>query len=260
MEEDGARPRNRDRIRLILLFSLLGFIGGLAVVPYATAVLGDQVRAAGVPLWTVAISSAVQSTVFAAAAALVGVLSLERAGLDVPYFRALVTRRRLEGRDHLRSAVVAALLGGLAAILIFVLDVSVFSGLGGSEGGQLSGTPPLLLGLLASLYGGIVEEILLRLGLMTGLAALLTLVPRHDTATRMWLAIVVAAILFGLGHLPITAALVPLTGAVVLRALMLNGIGGVLFGWLYWKQGLLMAMVAHLSADIVLQSMGNLLG
>jgi len=33
----------------------------------------------------------------------------------------------------------------------------------------------------------------------------------------------------------------------------LNGIGGIIFGWLYWKKGLESAMISHFSADIVLQ-------
>jgi len=32
----------------------------------------------------------------------------------------------------------------------------------------------------------------------------------------------------------------------------LNGLGGLAFGWLYWKQGLESAMMAHFLADIVL--------
>jgi membrane protease YdiL (CAAX protease family) len=30
-------------------------------------------------------------------------------------------------------------------------------------------------------------------------------------------------------------------------------IGGPVFGWLFWKRGLMTAMLAHFSADIVLQ-------
>ena len=61
-----------------------------------------------------------------------------------------------------------------------------------------------------------------------------------------------AAGLFGLGHLPATAALLPLTPAVIARALILNGIPGVVFGWLFWRRGLEAAMVAHFAADLVL--------
>jgi membrane protease YdiL (CAAX protease family) len=47
---------------------------------------------------------------------------------------------------------------------------------------------------------------------------------------------------------------------VIVRALLLNGIGGIVFGWLYWKRGLLAAMLAHFSADVVLHVVVPLLG
>ena len=68
----------------------------------------------------------------------------------------------------------------------------------------------------------------------------------------MWFALLVAAVLFGAGHLPAAAKIWPLDGVVIARTLLLNGIGGVAFGWLYWKRGLEAAMIAHFSADIVL--------
>jgi len=55
-----------------------------------------------------------------------------------------------------------------------------------------------------------------------------------------------------LGHLPATALITTLTPLVIFRALLLNGIGGVVFGWLYWKKGLESSMIAHFSADITL--------
>lgn len=49
-----------------------------------------------------------------------------------------------------------------------------------------------------------------------------------------------------------TARLMPLTSIVVVRALVLNGIAGLLFGWLYWRRGLEAAVIAHFATDIVL--------
>ncbi|MCK7526806.1 MAG: hypothetical protein MZV64_59015 [Ignavibacteriales bacterium] len=46
--------------------------------------------------------------------------------------------------------------------------------------------------------------------------------------------------------------LIPLTPLVITRAIVLNGLAGIGFGWLYWKRGLEFAMIAHFSADIVL--------
>ena len=72
------------------------------------------------------------------------------------------------------------------------------------------------------------------------------------TSAVFWIANLLAAVLFGLGHLPATEMIIPLTPLVITRAILLNGIGGIIFGWLYWKRGLEAAMIAHFSADIVL--------
>ena len=64
-------------------------------------------------------------------------------------------------------------------------------------------------------------------------------------------AIILAALLFGVGHLPATALIVPLTPVVIARAIVLNGIGGLLFGWLYWRRSLEAAMIAHATFHVV---------
>ncbi len=71
-----------------------------------------------------------------------------------------------------------------------------------------------------------------------------------------FVAIAVAAVLFGLGHLPLAASLWPLTFAVVLRTILLNAIGGIVFGWLFWRWGFECAVIAHLAADFALQGLG----
>ena len=47
-------------------------------------------------------------------------------------------------------------------------------------------------------------------------------------------------------------SLTALTPMVIVRAIVLNAVGGIIFGWLYWKKGLESAMISHFSADIVL--------
>jgi membrane protease YdiL (CAAX protease family) len=64
--------------------------------------------------------------------------------------------------------------------------------------------------------------------------------------------IVMVAVLFGAGHLPIAAQLGTLTVGVVARVIIYNALLGVAFGWLYWRRGLEHAMLAHFCADIVL--------
>jgi len=121
---------------------------------------------------------------------------------------------------------------------------------------SLTSQPEAWKGFLASFYGGIGEEIQLRLLIMSLIAWLASFISKtadnKPTNGVYWIANIMAAVLFGLGHLPTTALLVPLTPLIVTRAIILNGLGGVIFGYLYWKRGLESAMVAHFSADIVL--------
>ena len=100
----------------------------------------------------------------------------------------------------------------------------------------------------------------MRFGLMSVLALALRAVWRRRDADLppavFWIANILAALLFGLGLLPATTALVPLTAAVVLRAIVLNGVAGIVFGVLFRRYGLEWAMVSHFGADIVLHVIG----
>jgi len=85
--------------------------------------------------------------------------------------------------------------------------------------------------LLAAFYGGITEELLLRLFLMTLIAwgiwrtAYKAQLPPDATVFRA--AIVAAAVLFGVAHLPAAALFWPLTPVVVARIIALNTLGGL---------------------------------
>jgi hypothetical protein len=159
--------------------------------------------------------------------------------------------------------VPAIVVGVLAGIAIVLLDYLVFGPRLATELAQLGQTElptlgaPAWQGFLASFYGGITEEILLRLFVLSLVAWIGGFVNRTGTGrpglTALWIANIVAAVLFGLGHLPATAAAgLPLDALVITRAIVLNGLGGIAFGWFYWTFGLEAAMLSHFSADIVL--------
>lgn len=233
-----------------------GMVGVMAVIPYQLSLTQVDLAALGVPPWAVWVSAAIQNGILVAAAVLAGLWLARRAGLEVPVLEAWLRGTPLPRRwgTFLRWAIP---LGAAGGVLIILLDGLVFSR-ALLEGGLKADVahPPAWQGLLASLYGGITEELFMRLFLMSGLAWLLGRVwKRADglpTAGVMWAANLLAAVLFGLGHLPTTAALVALTPLIILRAIVLNGVVGVICGWLYWRKGLEMAMGAHFSADIVL--------
>jgi membrane protease YdiL (CAAX protease family) len=98
--------------------------------------------------------------------------------------------------------------------------------------------------------------------LALGIATIDRVLTRREfalTPAGFWIANIVAAVLFGLGHLPVTARLVPLTSVVVTRAIALNGIVGLVAGYLFWRRGIEMAIACHFSADIVLHVAAPLL-
>jgi len=100
--------------------------------------------------------------------------------------------------------------------------------------------------VMGVLYGGVAEEVMLRWGAMSLVAwALATLLGPQARTVSVALAVAVAAILFAAGHLPAVAAQLDLTPAIVARTLVLNGVAGLLYGWLFWRRHLEAAMVAH---------------
>ncbi|NLE76323.1 MAG: CPBP family intramembrane metalloprotease [Chloroflexi bacterium] len=243
---------------------LAGMVGVLAVIPYSLHVTATDLTISPIPAWQLLLLSVVQNGVLLAVAVMAGLWFARQVGLEVPVLEAWLRGQPLPRRrgDLWRWAVP---LGVGSAVLIILLDVLVFAQslvAGGIDAGTAQ--PPAWKGLLASFYGGISEELFLRLFFLSALAWLLGRVWKspdgRPTAAAMWTAIVAAAVLFGLGHLPATAALVPLTPMVVLRAVVLNGVLGVAAGWLYWRKGLEMAIAAHFSADIVLHVLLPLLG
>lgn len=115
--------------------------------------------------------------------------------------------------------------------------------------------PGFLPGLFAAFGAGINEEIWFRLGVLTGLVGIgrWALKQSRTSKALFWGANGFAALLFGAAHLPqfaLMASKLPLTfiGVVLFQ----NSVVGMIFGWLYWQRGLLAAMVAHITADIVI--------
>ncbi|HJR81445.1 MAG TPA: CPBP family intramembrane glutamic endopeptidase [Anaerolineales bacterium] len=238
--------------------------GVVAVIPYSLELQGNALENLDLPISLpvlVAIQVAQNALLFGLLI-IVGLLFASRIGLGAPILEA-----RVQGEtamDQIRAILpVSIIVGVIAALLIIGLDLAIFQPALLRELGESANflsldnaQPAAWKGFLASFYGGIVEEILLRLFLMSFLAWVGKFVSHtHDgfpTSAVLWIANILAALIFGLAHLPATATLIPLTPLVITRAILLNGLGGVAFGWLYWKRGLEAAMVAHFSADIVL--------
>jgi hypothetical protein len=255
-DEPAAEPTMREDLVVASGLGVAAAIATALVFPYLLDTM-PALRSAPLPLPVLAAVQSLQMGVLGTLLAFLGLRMQARAGLDAPWLRALVRRQPLP-----RIGFGAALAVGLAAGL-------VVAGLAALLDPHL---PPLLHartatpaasawhGLLASFYGGIAEELQLRLFFMTLLVWLVAKASKQRPATGLyWSAILLAAIGFGAGHLPAAAQLWPLDGFVVFRVVVLNAVAGIAFGWLYWKRGLEAAFVAHFAADLVLHVAAPLL-
>jgi membrane protease YdiL (CAAX protease family) len=194
-----------------------------------------------------------QSVILTAVAAWAGVRFAPRVGLDAPRLRALAERR--EGPPELGSMAIEALAVGSVVALAVTF---VLLPLRASVPASLS--TPLLAGFWtrasSAFYGGTVEEIVVRWGLLSALFAL----ARRLGIDGFWLANVAAALVFGALHLPgLRLSHVALSGPVLVWVLGGNGLFGVVFGWIFRRRGLEGAMIAHGAADLWLQALLPLL-
>ena len=237
-------PRH-ERIALVL--AAAGAVSVLLLLPYVLSLAPPAVVHALPSLPVFAAMQFVQAFALFALAAWAGLRLGCAYGLDAP-----LLRRALENKSHgtiatnwIAALGLGAAVGGICILLAPLLPIP----------SAAMNQPVWWKGLLASFYGGIGEEVLCRLLLVSVLVwigARLTRA-RPPRAAIYTTAIVLAAILFGAAHLP---QLVLLTGALNFAAassvIALNALCGIAFGWLFWRYGLEHAIVAHFSADLVL--------
>jgi len=194
----------------------------------------------------------VQLLIFIGILDALGVALAPRVGLSAPFFSALVSESAAWPalQEQLLPAFTAGLIGAAifvaAYYLIFRPRLDPESLTASEELRQALGPAARLL------YGGIVEEVIARWGLMTLFVWLLYLVVGEATAAVMWGGIIISGVLFGLGHLPsYKAAGARLTRSYVTFAILLNLWASIIFGLLYWQVGLAAAMIAHMLFHLV---------
>lgn len=178
----------------------------------------------------------------------VGVLATERARGPLPT-RGPSRRLRLA----LWSLALAAVLGTVLLGLLWLLARGEPS-LRARFTGRLD--EPLWRPWALAFESAILEEILFRLVILGSIA---WLVARFSSPASRWpfgVALVLSTVLFGLVHLPAWAAATSLGWFLVAVVLSLNGIGGLAFGWLFWRWGLVYAVLCHFAGDVVIQAVG----
>lgn len=234
-----SRPVSLRSALVLLALALIG-VASLLTSDLNLAALEAQVELAPAQLRLLVLA---QPAVLSVLAVLIGWRTSRRTGLGLPWIEGGLARVSRSGLVTAGGVAVA----GAATLLLygwFTTQVVVL------EGAEVIATS------LATrlLYGGITEEVLLRWGLM-GLFTWLAMrfVPRSAQRRGRLLIIanVAAAVVFALGHFP-ALALVPGAEPVHFLASFVANAGlGVLFGWLFARDGLEYAIVAHAGTHLL---------
>jgi membrane protease YdiL (CAAX protease family) len=236
------------RLRLGILLWSAGTLGAVTVIIGVLSQL-SATMALPAPLWVITLAGVFQSALLVALAVWGGTSLAPAVGLRAPGFEAAATRRSIMPaiKPQIIPGLIAGVVGGLLLFASFRLSPVATAALQGQF------NPPLYARVL---YGGFTEEVLLRWGVMTTFTWLAWRFFQGKRGTvnpgLTWLAIVVSALLFGVGHLPAASYLIgSLNGPVVLFVVGLNAAFGLMFGWLFWRRGLESAMVAHALTHLV---------
>lgn len=232
--------------KVAALLLLATVIGSVLILPYALSLMR------GTPPVATAIGTVIQDLIFSLIAVTLGLKLGDQIGLGAPELRAWVAGDRDAGRRIARTLPLALGLGLAAGAVITVIGFGAHAMLPAPK--HSITVPPAWQGLLASISAGVREEIWLRFGVMTLLVWIATRIARQQQAggRAVWTGNVLAALLFGAMHLPGAFALFspgPWAVAVIVGE---NALAGLVFGWLYWKRGLVAAMTGHFATDLIL--------
>ena len=192
----------------------LGLFGTLAVIPYAFSLNRDKLSQVNKPLPVLALVSVLQTALLMALAVGVGLLAAQAVGMGAPRIQAALAGRLEYGLMGTLLPLSVGL-GVISGALIVLLDRYVFGPHLPEKLRTADITTSAWKRFLASFYGGFGEEILMRLFLVSGLVWILSRFWQDANGLpaygAYWTAIFLISLVFGLGHLPTTKAITPLT-------------------------------------------------
>src|SRR4051812_37206004 len=253
----SERPRYPWKIFWLLL--LASAVGVAAILPYLLAFF-QKVLATNplpMPLPVLMAVQVMQSAILFAAFISLGLVLAPKAGIELPVLQRWV----YSGPAPLPNPSVRTPLAGvvMAAILLLVFYTFFLPRIP-EWPIAVEAAMPIWRRFLSCFYGAINEEIVARLFALSLLLWLLRKIARQQSPRAspiiFWIANVIVAGLFALGHIPAAKVFLQITPIVIVALFTINGSASLLFGYLCWKRGLEAAMLAHFSADFMLHVIG----
>lgn len=239
--------KKSDKVKLGLLLFTVGFLGVLSLLTMEIPII-EKLKTEMSDVFTpfqfkllILINPTILLTLFT----LIGTSLYTKTGFKLPVFEYLTRKDKVP--VDFKSIFKFGIAGGIVSGSLLSFISWIFSS---DIPGALKSFSPNIFNRF--FYGGITEEILMRFGLMTLFVWLFQMISKSKDQWTYWSAILLSSLLFGIGHLPIVNGLVTdPSSSLILYIILGNSLGGIIFGWLYWKRGLESAMIAHIVTHII---------
>ena len=234
--------------KTLMFFALSGLIGGFFVGIFMMdsypVEVQQQIYEQGITDTILGLVSALQYAGYGLVLGFFGILLGKKIGLWKD--KTSITKKPL---------IVSVVVGVVGGLVLILSDLLYFGNYVEAIMNSYAVKPTFAYILGAVICGGVVEEVMLRLFMMSLIAFILHKVfgkkNEKPSVAILVVANIVAAVLFAAGHLPATAALMGITPMILFRCFLLNGGFGLLFGYLYHKYGLRYSMIAHAGCHVV---------
>lgn len=242
---------NNLKFKLGTILFLLGFIGILTILTMDLPF--DKLPKDVLEKYSIQslkFLSLVQPIILLLISIIVGLKLYEKVKLDVPTINAFLKKEK--AFSVVQGQLKYGITGGVFTGIIILTFTGLFDSVVKDEMLALSKSfQPSLISRI--FYGGFTEEILMRFGLMTIFIWIFSKISHRLNSWIYWMGILLSSFLFAIGHFPIAfQTLGNPTNMLLIYILLGNTIGGLIFGWLYWKKGLEAAFIAHIFAHLIM--------
>lgn len=240
-------------VKRALLFTLcllpVAVIGGWFTAQYSIASLDAEIlemaiqQVGSIELLT--LITVIQVVIYAVVCGIFGYIVADKLGLIRPF------------RFGKKETLITLLLGALSGAVLSADAFTFAKFIPEVEASyETASSFDATVWIASILYGGVIEEVMMRLFVMSLLALIgwKLFCKKEDKVPEKVLIIsnIISAMVFAAGHLPSTAQIFgTLTPMILFRCFLFNGTFGMVFGWLYRKYGIQYAMLSHMLAHIV---------
>ena len=235
----------KENLGFLLFLAIFGAVGGYFTSLWSFETISEEMLAETLAMVgsesVLILIGIVQVLLYSVVLGLIGKILAEKVGL----WRELTFDKK-----GIISVVAVSLIGGVALILP---DAFIFSQFSEAIADSYLQKPTITYIITSLTYGGVVEEVMMRLFLMSAVAFIISRFRTNKEATEgiLVLSNVIVALIFAAGHLPATEMTLGLSIPLLIRCFFLNGVFGLAFGYLYRKHGIFYAMLAHCGVHIV---------